>query len=68
MRYLAVVVADQQQVIGNRVTIDSEQRLAKALLQLGRTTGKKAPRSLRIELKISHKELSEMVGTTRPMF
>jgi hypothetical protein len=24
------------------------------------------PRSIRIELKISHEELSEMVGTTRP--
>jgi CRP/FNR family cyclic AMP-dependent transcriptional regulator len=28
--------------------------------------GKKDPRSIRIELKISHEELSEMVGTTRP--
>ena len=28
--------------------------------------GKKDPRSIRIELKISHQELSEMVGTTRP--
>ena len=27
---------------------------------------KKDPRSIRIELKISHEELSEMVGTTRP--
>jgi hypothetical protein len=36
------------------------------LLQLARTMGKKDPRSIRIELKISHEELSEMVGTTRP--
>jgi CRP/FNR family cyclic AMP-dependent transcriptional regulator len=28
--------------------------------------GKKDPRSIRIELKISHEELSEMVGATRP--
>jgi CRP-like cAMP-binding protein len=28
--------------------------------------GKKDPRSIRIELKITHEELSEMVGTTRP--
>jgi CRP-like cAMP-binding protein len=28
--------------------------------------GKKDPHSIRIELKISHEELSEMVGTTRP--
>src|SRR5512146_3234260 len=66
VRYLAVRVADQQQVIGNLVTVDSEQRLGQTLLQLARTMGKKDPRSIRIELKISHEELSEMVGTTRP--
>ena len=66
VRYLAVRIADQQQVIGNLVTVDSEQRLGRTLLQLARTMGKKDPRSIRIELKISHEELSEMVGTTRP--
>ena len=66
VRYLAVRVADQQQVIANLVTVDSEQRLGKTLLQLARTLGKKDPRSIRIEVKISHEELSEMVGTTRP--
>jgi CRP/FNR family cyclic AMP-dependent transcriptional regulator len=66
VRYLAVRVADQQQVISNLVMVDSEQRLGQTLLLLGRTMGKKDPRSIRIELKISHEELSEMVGTTRP--
>jgi CRP-like cAMP-binding protein len=66
VRYLAVRIADQQQVIANLVTVDSEQRLGRTLLQLARTIGKKDPRSIRIELKISHEELSEMVGTTRP--
>lgn len=66
VRYLAVRVADQQQVIANLVTVDSEHRLGQTLLQLARTMGKKDPRSIRIELKISHEELSEMVGTTRP--
>ena len=66
VRYLAVRIADQQQVIANLVTVDSEQRLGKTLLQLARTMGKKDPRSIRIELKISHEELSEIVGTTRP--
>jgi CRP-like cAMP-binding protein len=47
------------------VTVDSEQRLGKTLLQLARTLGKKDQQSTRIELKISHDELSEMVGTTR---
>ena len=66
VRYLAVRIADQQQVIANLVTVDSEQRLGQTLLQLARTLGKKDPRSIRIELRISHEELSEMVGTTRP--
>ena len=66
VQYLAVRIADQQQVIANLVTVDSEQRLGKTLLSLARTLGKKDPRSIRIELKISHEELSEMVGTTRP--
>ena len=64
--YLAVRIADQHQVIANLVTVDSEQRLGQTLLQLARTMGKKDPRSIRIELKITHEELSEMVGTTRP--
>jgi CRP/FNR family cyclic AMP-dependent transcriptional regulator len=66
VRYLAVRIADQQQIIANLVTVDSEQRLGQTLLQLARTMGKKDPRSIRIELKITHEELSEMVGTTRP--
>jgi len=66
VRYLAMRVADQQQVIANLVTVDSEQRLGKTLLLLARTMGKKDQQSTLIELKISHDELSEMVGTTRP--
>jgi Crp-like helix-turn-helix protein/TonB-dependent receptor-like protein len=66
VQYLAVRIADQQQIIANLVTVDSEQLLGKTLLQLARKLGKKDPRSIRIELKISHEELSEMVGTTRP--
>jgi len=65
-QYLAARIADQQQVIGNLMTVDSELRLGRMLLQLARKLGKKDPRSIRIELKISHEELSEMVGTTRP--
>jgi CRP/FNR family cyclic AMP-dependent transcriptional regulator len=66
VQYLAVRIADQQQVIANLVTVDSEQRLGKTLLNLARTLGKKDPRSIRIEPKITHEELSEMVGATRP--
>src|SRR5258705_3647714 len=66
IKYLAVRVSDQQQVIANLVTVDSEQRLGKTLLQIARKLGKKDPRSIRIEVKISHEELASMVGTTRP--
>jgi len=66
VKYLAVRVADQQQVIANLVTVDSEQRLGKTLLQIATNLGKKDPRSMRIEVKLSHEELGTMVGTTRP--
>src|SRR4029450_9542049 len=66
VQYLAVRIADQQQIIANLVTVDSEQRLGQTLLQLARTLGKRDPRSIRIELKITHEELSGMVGATRP--
>jgi CRP/FNR family transcriptional regulator, cyclic AMP receptor protein len=66
VKYLAVRVADQQQVIANLVTVDSEQRLGKTLLHLARQLGKKGARSTQIELRISHEELSNMIGTTRP--
>jgi len=66
VRYLAARIAEQQQVIANLVTVDSEQRLGQTLLHLADTLGKKNQQSTRVELKISHDELSEMVGTTRP--
>jgi len=66
VRYLAVRIADQQQVITNLVTVDSEQRLARTLLQLAQKLGQHDPRSIRIVCRISHAELAEMVGTTRP--
>ena len=66
LRYLAVRITDEQQIIANLVTADSEQWLGQTLLQLARTMGKKDPRSIRIELKMSHEELSKMIGTTRP--
>jgi CRP/FNR family transcriptional regulator, cyclic AMP receptor protein len=44
VRYLAVRVADQQQVIANLVTVASEQRLDQTLLQMARTLDNKDPR------------------------
>jgi CRP-like cAMP-binding protein len=48
------------------VTVDSEQRLGKTLLQLARQLGKKGRSRASIGLRISHEELSNMIGTTRP--
>ena len=66
VRYLAVRIADQQRVIAHLVTVDSEERLAQTLLHLAHQLGQHDPRSLSIAQKISHAELAEMVGTTRP--
>src|SRR6185295_5905753 len=66
VKYLAVRVADQQEVIANLVTVDSEQRLGKTLLHLAGQLGERKARSTRIGLRISHEELSNMIGTTRP--
>jgi CRP-like cAMP-binding protein len=65
-RYLAARIADQTQIISNLVTVDCEHRLGTILLQLANRLGTRDPRSVRIEKRISHQELSAMVGTTRP--
>jgi CRP/FNR family transcriptional regulator, cyclic AMP receptor protein len=64
--YLAARGVEQQQIITELATADSEHRLAATLLRLARKLGKHDPRNLRLEEPISHQELSEMVGTTRP--
>jgi len=66
VQYLAVTVSEQQEVIAALATVNSEQRLARTLLHLGRIMGKNDSRTVRIEQRISHEELSAMVGTTRP--
>ncbi|HKN83931.1 MAG TPA: Crp/Fnr family transcriptional regulator [Pyrinomonadaceae bacterium] len=66
VHYLAARVAYQQQVIANLITVDSEHRLAETLLSLAHKLGQPDPFSTRIEHKITHEELAEMVGTTRP--
>ena len=53
-------------MIAHLVTVDSEHRLAETLLMLGKSLGKPDPHSRRIAVRLSHEELSQMVGTTRP--
>ena len=66
VRCLAVRIDEQQRIITHLITVDSEHRLGETLLELARKLGKQDPRSKRIEQRITHEELSQMVGTTRP--
>lgn len=66
MNYLILRIVEQQQSIGHLITLDSEHRLAWTILLLGRKLGRPDPPGRRIEFKITHEELSAMVGTTRP--
>jgi CRP-like cAMP-binding protein len=65
-RYLAVRVGNHQQAIASLITVNSEHRLAETLLLLAQKVGRRHSDSTRIEHKITHEELAEMVGTTRP--
>jgi CRP-like cAMP-binding protein len=66
MQYLMTRIADQQQIISHLITADGERRLGETLLRLAHKFGKPDPCSKRIEQKITHEELSQMIGTTRP--
>ncbi len=66
IQYLAVGIAEQQEIILAMATKNSEHRLAKTLLHLARRLGAQDSPSVSIDSRISHTELSEMVGTTRP--
>ncbi|MFY9558105.1 MAG: Crp/Fnr family transcriptional regulator [Blastocatellia bacterium] len=66
IRYLSLRIADQYEVISLLATAGSEHRLGTTLLEPGQRLGKKERHGLTIEHKISHEELSKMVGTTRP--
>lgn len=65
LRCLTARLSDQQQLITLLVTVESEQRLAVILLRLARKLGTPYGGRLLIDQKITHQELSEMVGTTR---
>ncbi|MEV4228920.1 Crp/Fnr family transcriptional regulator [Streptomyces bobili] len=63
--HLIEQLSGQQQLIANMVTMNCEQRLAVTLLDLARKVGRRQGPELRMERRITHEELSEMVGTTR---
>ena len=65
-QYLVTKVAEQQHMIAKLLMVDSEHRLGETLLLLAKKIGQADAIRTRITQKITHEELSEMVGTTRP--
>lgn len=66
LAHLAERLDDRQMAVFDLITIDSEQRLAKILLTFAERLGAVDGQFLRLEQRISHEELSQIVGTTRP--
>jgi CRP/FNR family cyclic AMP-dependent transcriptional regulator len=62
--FLAGRLSEQQQIITNLATAGCEYRLGLALLRLSEKLG--SSDSFGLRQRISHQELSQMVGTTRP--
>ncbi|HVG24685.1 MAG TPA: Crp/Fnr family transcriptional regulator [Thermoanaerobaculia bacterium] len=66
LRHLATRIADRQSAVFDLVTMPSQQRLAKVLLDMSEKLGVRDGAYLRLDPKVSHEELSQIVGTTRP--
>ena len=66
IRHTASRMAERQTAIFDLMTMPSEQRLAKVLLGVAEKLGTSEGVFLRLDQKISHEELSQIVGTTRP--
>ena len=66
LRHMATRLADRQTAVFDLVTMDAERRLAKVLLEFGEKLGTADGPFLRVQQRISHEELSQFVGTTRP--
>lgn len=64
--HLATRLAERQTAVFDLVTMDAERRLAKVLLGIAEKLGAIDGPYLRLEQRISHEELSQIVGTTRP--
>lgn len=65
IRYLACCSAQQQDTIGSLLAVNSEQRLAKVLLQLRSAGGTDHSRGTAVVPRILYEDLAAIVGTTR---
>jgi CRP/FNR family cyclic AMP-dependent transcriptional regulator len=66
IQYLAGKVSEQLEVINALTTADGEHLLMKTLLYLGGLLGSGDSDAVCIRQRISHEELSSMIGSTRP--
>jgi CRP-like cAMP-binding protein len=66
IRHLSERLIEREIAIFDLVTMPSERRLAKVLLGVAEKLGTTEGPFLRLDQKISHEELSQIVGTTRP--
>jgi CRP/FNR family transcriptional regulator, cyclic AMP receptor protein len=66
LRHLGGRLAERQMAVFELITTDSRRRLAKVLLDFAEKLGVGDGSFLRLEKHISHEELSQIVGTTRP--
>jgi CRP/FNR family transcriptional regulator, cyclic AMP receptor protein len=66
LAHLTRRIAERQMAVFDLVTMSSERRLAKVLLEVAEKLGVAEGPYLKLDQKISHEELSQMVGTTRP--
>jgi len=66
LKHLALRLQERQLAVFDLITNDSEQRLAKILAAFAEKLGRPDGAFLRLEHRISHEELSQIVGTTRP--
>jgi CRP/FNR family transcriptional regulator, cyclic AMP receptor protein len=62
---LTTRLSEQQRTITNMVTMESRERLAAVLLQLGHKLGIRRSQRLYVHDRITQEELAAMVGTTR---
>jgi CRP-like cAMP-binding protein len=65
IQYLVRCIARQQEVLGSLLSANSEQRLAKVLLQLGVIVGAECYCGTTVVPRILYEDLAAMVGTTR---
>ncbi|MFP5245736.1 MAG: Crp/Fnr family transcriptional regulator [Thermoanaerobaculia bacterium] len=66
LRHLATRLAERQTAVFDLITMDSARRLAKVLLGFAEKLGTPDGPYIRLDQRVSHEELSQIVGTTRP--